>query len=71
MNRGNIRAFQLIQGLAHAFGIALCLPDHALIKPLAHFRRRRPGKGNDQHAVKVITFTNKPNNAFYQHGCFA
>ena len=68
---GNVRAFQFIQGLTHAFGIALCLFNHALIESLAHFRRSRPGEGDDQHAVKVIPLTNQPNDAFHQHGCFA
>ena len=71
VDRGNVRAFQFIQGLAHAFGIALCFLDHALIESLAHFRRSRPGEGDNQHAVKVIPLTNQPNDAFHQHGCFS
>ena len=43
-------------------------------QPLFHFRRCRPGKGDDQHPVdidRMLRIGNPPDDAFHQHGGFS
>ena len=68
---GDLRAFQIVQGLTHHVGVGVQLLQQPLIQPLAHFRRRRPGEGDDEHPVQSEALLQQGDDALHQHGGFS
>ena len=68
---GDFRALQIVQSLAHHVGVAVELLQQPLIQPLAHFRRCRPGEGDDEHPVQPEALLQQGDDALHQHGGLA
>ena len=70
MDGGNLRLGQEVQ-LPCPAGFLFRLLAQPPVQPLAHFRRRRPGKGYNKHPVQGSALPQQRHNPLHQHRCFA